>query len=168
MPSLYAFIGSVAIILLPFILVFHLICLAILICLEHSFWLTQQGTSPTQAFTTAFDTYIKDKHLLLNQILADYLMLKRSDDWFTIKHCPSYDEYTEFRKIVFDNLFGKACPYLFWACVSDTIPSAHPKPSIWYWDFRLSYISCAIWINQQIVNILYNYHYSQLYCAFSC
>jgi hypothetical protein len=61
---------------------------AILICLEHSFWLTQQGSSPTQAFTTALATYLKDKHMVVDQKLEDYLMLKGSSDWFTTKHHP--------------------------------------------------------------------------------
>ena len=130
MLSLSAFIGSVIIILPAFILVFHLIYLAILISLEHSFWLIQQGSSPTQGFINALDTYIKDKHVLLDQRLQDYLMLKGSNDWFIIKHCPSDDECTELQKIVFDNLLSKAfyCP--FGAYVSDTILSACPKPTI--------------------------------------
>jgi diphthamide synthase subunit DPH2 len=88
-------------------------CLAILICLEHSFWLTQQGSNPTKAFTKALDTYLEDKCIVVDQRLEDYLMSKRSGDWFAIKHCPSYDECTEFQKIVLDNLLRKASLYSF-------------------------------------------------------
>jgi len=86
-PSLYAFI-------------------AILICLEHSFWLTQQGSSPTVSFTEAWDTYLKDKRVLVDQRLENYLTLKHRNDWFTIKHSPSDNECTEFQKIVLDNLLS--------------------------------------------------------------
>jgi len=81
-----------------------------LICLEHSFWLTQQGSSPTQAFTAALDAYLQTRRMLLDQILEEYLMLKGSSDWIITKHRPSYDECTEFRKIVLDNLLRKADP----------------------------------------------------------
>jgi len=82
--------------------------LAIPICLEHSFWPTQQSSSSAEAFMEAFDIYLKDKHMLLDQRLKEYLAVKGSDDWFIIKHSPSDDECAEFWKIVFDNLFGKA------------------------------------------------------------
>ena len=88
-----------------------LIYLAILICFEHSFWLTQQGSSPTQAFTEALDIYLKDKHMLVDQTLEEYFILKESSDWFTTKYSPSDDECMEFQKIVFDNLLCKASPY---------------------------------------------------------
>ena len=104
MVSSYAFIGLVTIILSSLILVSYLNCLAVLICLEHSFWLIQQGSSPIDGFTKALDIYIEDKHVLIDQRLRNYLMLKKSKDWFTIKHCPSNDECTEFQKIVLDNL----------------------------------------------------------------
>jgi len=83
-------------------------CLAILICLEHSFWLTQQGSSSTQAFTAALAIYLKDKRIVVDDRLENYLMLKRSGDWFTTEHHPSYDECIEFQKIVLDNLLRKA------------------------------------------------------------
>jgi len=109
MLSSYAFIGLITSILLSFC--FHiLICLAILICLEHSFWLTQQGSSPTQAFTAALAIYLKDKRMAVDEQLENYLMLKQSYDWLTTKHNPSYDECIEFQKIVFDNLLRRASP----------------------------------------------------------
>ena len=86
-----------------------LTCLvAVLICLEHSFWLTRQGSYPVKAFTEAFDTYVKDKRALVDQTLAAYWMSKGSDDWITTKRRPSADERTEFLKIVHDNLLCKA------------------------------------------------------------
>jgi hypothetical protein len=105
--------GLIAKFLPSVILVSYLhIYLAILICLEHSFWLTQQGSSSTQAFIKALDTYLEDKRMVVDQRLEDYLMLKRSNDWFTIKYHPSYDECTQFQKIVLDNLLCKASPCL--------------------------------------------------------
>jgi len=85
-----------------------LIFLAILICLEHSFWLTQQGSSPTEGFVAALDIYLRDKHVLLDQRVEDYLMSKGINDWFTTKHKPSDDERLEFKIIVLDNLLRKA------------------------------------------------------------
>jgi hypothetical protein len=107
-----------------------LICLAILICLEHSFWLTQQGSSPTQAFTEALDTYFKDKHMLVDQKLENHLILKETSDWFTTQHSPSHEERIEFRKIVLDNLFRKANPYFLYTFVADTMSLARPKLSV--------------------------------------
>jgi len=87
-------------------------CLAILICLEHSFWLTQQGSSPTKGFTEALDAYLKDKRALLDERLEDYLTSKGSNDWFITKYHPTHDEFAEFRKIIVDNLLRKAAPCL--------------------------------------------------------
>jgi len=96
-------------------------CLAILICHEHSFWLTQQGSSPTKGFTEAFDIYLADKRVLLDQSLEDYLALKGNNDWLTTKYSATRNECAEFRKIVLDNLLRKAGPCLFQAWVADMI-----------------------------------------------
>ena len=88
-------------------------CLAILICLEHSFWLSQQGSSPTEAFTEALNTYLKDKHALLGQQLEAYLTLNGSNDWFTTNYHPTRDECAKFRMIVLDNLLRKTGSCLF-------------------------------------------------------
>ena len=120
------------------ILVFILICLAILICLERSFWLTQQGFSPTEGFNGTWATHIKGNHVLLDQKVEDYLKLKGSNDWFTMKHSPSYDECCELQKIVVDNLLRKAGHFILQACVADIISSAqstempHPNSILWY------------------------------------
>jgi len=105
-------------------------CLAILICLEHSFWLTQEGSSPTKGFTEALDTYLKDNRALLDERLDDYLTSKGSNDWFITNYHPTHNECAEFRKIVLDNLLRKAGSCLREVCVTDTISSARPKPSI--------------------------------------
>jgi len=84
--------------------------IAILICLEHSFWLTQHGCSPTKGFTETLATYLKDKRAMLDKILEDYLTLKGSDDWFTTEHHPSHNECVEFRNIVLDNLLSHPTP----------------------------------------------------------
>ena len=82
--------------------------IAILICLEHSFWLTQQGSSPIKGFSEALDTYLNEKHALLDQRLEEYLTSTGSNDWLTTKYCPTDDECAEFRKIVLDNLLRMA------------------------------------------------------------
>ena len=90
-----------------------IIFLAILVCLEHSFWLTHQGSSPFEGFTEAFNIYLKDKHALLGQKLKAYLMSKKSNDWFIMKFCPSQNELADLRNIVLDNLLCKTSSCLF-------------------------------------------------------
>ena len=65
--------------------------------------------------------------MLVDQKLEGSLMLKKGSDWFTTKHSPSYDECTEFQKIVFDNLLCKASPYFLYTLVADTMSLARPK-----------------------------------------
>ena len=50
--------------------------------------------------------------MVVDEKLENYLMSKRSGDWFITKHQPSYHECTEFRKMVFDNLLRMASPHL--------------------------------------------------------
>ena len=91
-----------------------IIFLAILVCLEHSFWLAHQGSSPIEGFTEAFNIYLKDKHAVLHQKLNTYIMSKGTLNWFNIyKFCPSQDELAELRNIVFDNLLRKIISCLF-------------------------------------------------------
>ena len=92
------------------ILVTHL---AILICLEHSFWLSQQGSSPTKGFTEALNTYLKDQHTLVYQRLEEYLTSKGTNDWLTTKYRPTHNECAEFRRIVLDNLLRMADSVFF-------------------------------------------------------
>ncbi|KAG5651692.1 hypothetical protein H0H81_007804 [Sphagnurus paluster] len=87
----------------------------ILICIEHSFWLAQKPSSPTEGFIKALDTFMKEQPGLLDKTLKEYLKLKQSNDWFATKHHPSLNECADFRKIIFDNLLRKA---------------ARPKPTV--------------------------------------
>jgi len=80
---------------------------AILVCLEHSFWIVQQGSKASDAFIKAWESYLKTRRALVDQEVVDYLMSKGSDDWFTTKHSPSDEELAECRKIVFYNLLRK-------------------------------------------------------------
>jgi len=80
---------------------------AILICLEHSFWLAQQGSSPTKDFTKAWDIYFREKHLLVGQKLKKHFKLTGSNDWFTSEHHPSEDDHAKFRKFIIDNLLPR-------------------------------------------------------------
>jgi hypothetical protein len=75
-----------------------------LVCLEHSFWLNQQGLSLNYAFTKAWELYLKTQHAQVNQELDDYLRSKASNDWFTMKHGPSQQEHAEYSNIVLNNL----------------------------------------------------------------
>jgi len=163
MSSSYAFIGPIINILPSVIWFLILICLAILICLEHSFWLIQQGSSPTQAFIEALDTYLKDKRVLLDERLDDYLMLKGSSDWFIIKHRPSYDECTEFRKIVFDNLFCKTSPFFF-----QLVLLMQYFQLVLNFLFDIGICSSATFLLQSewIHKILYSYYQYELHCTF--
>ena len=60
-----------------------IISLAILVCLEHSFWLAYQGSSPSEKFNKAFNIYLQDKHALLGEELKASLM--SVTDWATAK-----------------------------------------------------------------------------------
>jgi len=81
--------------------------IAIFICLEHSFWIVQQGSSSKDGFTMAWNQYFKTQHALVNQELDNYLLSKGSSDWFTMKHIPSEEECAECRKIVLNNLLSR-------------------------------------------------------------
>src|ERR1700692_2223994 len=100
MPSLPAFVGLI----LPFLIYFQFLnttWTAILVCLEHSFWITQQGSNSSDAFTKAWNLYLKQQS-------EDDLRSKESDDWFTMKHVASEEECAEFRKLVLDNRLRKS------------------------------------------------------------
>jgi hypothetical protein len=106
------------------------IWIAILVCLEHSFWTIQQGSNPSDGFTKAWTLYIKTQCALVDQELDDYLRSKSSNDWFTTQYYPSEAECAECRKIVFNNLLCKSslCFYQAWG-IAD-ISLAHPETSI--------------------------------------
>ena len=87
------------------------LCAAILVCLEHSFWIVQQGSNASDAFIEALESYLKTQRALVDQEVVDYLMSKGSDDWFTRKHSPSDEERAECRKIVLNNLLRKSDPW---------------------------------------------------------
>jgi len=93
--------------------------LAILICLEHSFWMVQHGSSSLNGFINGLDIYLKNQHALVDQQLDGYLKSKDSHDWFTIKHHPSQEECTEIQKIVFNNLLCMVSSCLY-DCIADT------------------------------------------------
>ena len=92
---------------------------AILVCLEHSFWIAQQGSNPSDDFNQAWIFYLNTQHALVNQELDDYLRSKGCDDWFTIQYHPSAEECDECRKIVFNNLLRKSshCLSSCWNCL---------------------------------------------------
>jgi len=84
--------------------------IAILICLEHSFWIVQQGFNFNDGFNKAWKFYLKVQHVLIDQELDNYLRSKGSNDWFTMKYRPSEEECAECRKIVLNNLLRKSSP----------------------------------------------------------
>jgi len=84
---------------------------AILVCLEQSFWIVQQGSDRSDAFIKAWKSYLKTRRALVDQEVVDYLRLKGMDDWFTTEHSPSDEERAECRKIVLNNLLCKFRPW---------------------------------------------------------
>ena len=87
---------------------------AILVCLEHSFWIVQKGSNSKHSFTKAWNIYLQTQHALVDQALDDYLRLKGSNDWFTIKHYPSEEERAEYVQIVLNNLLCRFSLCLLW------------------------------------------------------
>jgi len=88
------------------------IWIAILICLEHSFWIVQQGSNFNDGFTKAWKFYLKTQYILVDQELDNYLRSTGSNDWFTMKYGPSDKECAEYRRIVLNNLLRKSSPCL--------------------------------------------------------
>jgi hypothetical protein len=82
------------------------------VCLEHSFWIEQQGFNSHDAFTLAWQFYNETQCALVAQELDDYLRSKGSNDWFTVKYLPSEEECVECRKIILDNLLCKSSSFL--------------------------------------------------------
>jgi len=93
------------------------IWIAILICLEHSFWIVQQGSNSNDGFMEAWKFYLKTQHILVDQELGHYLRSIGSNDWFTMKYRPSEAECAECRKIVLNNLLRKS-NHWSWNCWS--------------------------------------------------
>jgi len=80
--------------------------IAILVCLEHSFWFVQQGSNSNDAFTKAWKFYLETQDALVDQDLDNYLKSKDTNDWFTMKHFLSEEECSECKKIVLNNLLS--------------------------------------------------------------
>ena len=83
--------------------------IAILVCLENSFWHIQHGTNASVGFTTAWHNYHAIQHVVLNQKLNNYLRLKGSKDWFTgrKKNGISEEECMDYADIILSNLLRK-------------------------------------------------------------
>ena len=94
---------------------------AILICLEHSFWIAQQGSNSNDAFTKAWKLYLDTQHALVNSELDDYLMSKGRSDWFIMKYYPSEEECAECTKIILNNLLCKFSLCHPWAGIINII-----------------------------------------------
>ena len=77
---------------------------AILICLEHSFWIAQQASSSNDGFIKPWKYYLKTQRALVDEELDEFLRSTGSNDWFTVKHSPSEKECAEYRRIVLNNL----------------------------------------------------------------
>jgi hypothetical protein len=101
---------------------------AILVCLEHSFWIAQQGFTSDAAFIMAWKFYIDTQFALVAQELDYLLMSKGGNDWFTVAHLPSEEECVEYRHIVLHNLLRKSSSHLLSAVIVD-ISSARPTIS---------------------------------------
>jgi len=138
MPSLHAFIGLVTHITSSCSWYLIKTYSAILICLEHSFWMVQQGSNHINGFINAFDIYLKNQRAVVDKQLDDYLRSKDSQNWFTMKHEPSAEECAEFQQIVFNNLFCMAS-----LCLQDCIAnrtwiffSSSPILYLIYWNMQ--------------------------------
>ena len=101
---------------------------AILVCLEHSFWIVQQGSHPIDGFTKAWKFYIETQYALVDQKLDEYLKSRGHNDWITMQYVPSKEERVEYTKIVLDSLLRMSSSCLFWALIVD-VTSAHPQTS---------------------------------------
>ena len=101
---------------------------AIVICLEHSFWI-KQGSSSSDNFIMAWEIYLKTQRALVDEAVDNYLRSKGSNDWFTIKYLPSEEERAEIVKIVFNNLLCKSGCLSFELGFLILISKARPKTS---------------------------------------
>ena len=113
-PSLSCLIGLLNSTFLLFILiVLTAIWIALLVCLEHSFWITKKGSNPSDAFAEAWSFYFETQSALVNQELHDYLKSNSHKDWFTTYHHPSVEEWAKCKEIIFNNLLCKSHPFFF-------------------------------------------------------
>jgi len=120
---------------------FHTICSHS--CLSWTFFLDCPARLQS-GFTKAWIIYLKTQHALVDQKLDDYLRSKGSNDWFTMKHCPSEEECAECRKIVLNNLLCKFSLCFLWAGIAD-IFLAHPKTLPWWLCWHMSRTSQSFW-----------------------
>jgi hypothetical protein len=74
--------------------------LAILICLENSFWFAEQKTSAIDGFLLALDSYSTKQ---MNEIVISQC----SNNWFDMEEYPSDEELIKFQQIVLENLLCK-------------------------------------------------------------
>ena len=155
MPSLPSFIGLINPTLsLPFLTI---IWTAILVCLEHSFWIAQQGSNSIDSFDKAWKFYLSTQYTLVDQELDNYLKLTGSDDWFTNKHTPSEEECAQCRKIVLNNLLCKFHFYHLCAEIAD-ISLAHSKIFTWsHQDLLGCIMACQVYCQISVLlDIMYH------------
>jgi hypothetical protein len=62
--------------------------------------------------------------------LDGYMRSNHSNDWFTIKHCPSEEECAECGNIVLKNLLSMSSFCFLWGGIADIL-LAHSKTSTW-------------------------------------
>ena len=108
MPSLYAFAGLLFITILLRISFLTAARIAILICLENSFWHMQHGSNVVASFTMAWHNYLAIQQAILNQQLDNYLRSKGSEDWVTRTHKVSKEQSMEYTDIILANLLCKS------------------------------------------------------------
>jgi len=97
-----------------------------IICFEHSFWISHQGSNFIDGFKIAREIYFETRHALVVHELHDYLKSKNSRDWFIRKHIPSEEECAECRKIIFNNLLHMPILCLLWVRIADIFLAHRP------------------------------------------
>ena len=126
---------------------------AILICLEHSFWIAQQASSSNDGFIKPWKYYLKTQRALVDEELDNYLRSTGSNDWFTMKYSPSEKECAECREIVLNNLLCESSPclLLLWAGIAD-IFSVRSKTSTWsHWDLLECMMACQVYCKLPVI-----------------
>ena len=113
------------------LIVLTAIWIALLVCLEHSFWITKKGSNPSDAFAKAWSFYFETQSALVNQELHDYLKSNSHKDWFTTYHHPSVEEWAKCKEIIFNNLLCKSHPFflLFFYQAQEIVDISLARPT---------------------------------------
>jgi hypothetical protein len=147
MPSLAALAGLADLLFPIWFMIFNAVWLAILICLENSFWHVQQGSS-------AQDGFVKALNLYSTTTMDKYFISQETNDWFATKRSPSKAECNAFKNDILANHLCKSYLYLLWTY---TLEISSPP-----WTSSLAFDSCllVLWnVNISLVSFIFLYLY---------